>query len=291
MKPTRDRLELPASPLALLYAVCIPLMLSTQIACGDDLSDETIEPPLRWTLTWADEFDGAAGDLPDPDRWAFDVGGDGFGNQQLEHNTDLATNAAHDGIGNLVITAREEEFGENQFTSARILTRDLFEQENGLFEARIRLPIGQGIWPAFWMLGANYDEVGWPDAGEIDIMEYRGQDPSLIFASLHGPGYSGGNPITTSLRLEGDASFNDDFHVFAVEWDPGRITWSLDGQVFQIVTSSQVVGRGPWVFDHPFFLILNVAVGGTFVGDPDETTVFPQRMEVDYVRVYERNID
>ena len=267
----------------------IATALCASIACGDNGSDDTIEPPLRWTLTWADEFNGDAGELPDSTMWAFDVGGDGFGNGQLEYNTDAATNAAHDGIGNLVITAREEAFEGNRFTSARLKTQGLFEQENGLFEARIRLPIGQGIWPAFWMLGADFDEVGWPQTGEIDIMEYRGQEPSVIHASLHGPGYSGASPITTTLRLEDDETFADDFHVFSVEWDPGRIAWSLDGEVFQIISTSDVAVRGPWVFDHEFFILLNLAVGGSFVGDPDETTEFPQRMEIDYVRVFERN--
>lgn len=259
-------------------------------ACGDDINLDSIDPPIRWSLTFADEFNQAAGELPDPEKWSFDVGGDGFGNNQLEFNTDLATNASHDGIGNLVITAREEVFDGNDFTSARLYTKDLFEQENGLFEARIRLPIGQGIWPAFWMLGDNFPEVEWPEVGEIDIMEYRGQEPSVIHGSLHGPGYSGASPVTDTFRLTDGEGFDEDFHVFAVEWDPGRISWSVDGEVFQIITSGAVSARGPWVFDHPFFLLLNLAVGGGFVGDPDASTVFPQRMEVDYVRVFTRRL-
>lgn len=268
-------------------ALCILLL---GVACGDDIRFDPIDPPTRWRLTFADEFNGAAGELPDSEKWSFDVGGDGFGNNQLEFNTDLATNAAHDGIGNLVMTAREESFNGNDFTSARLYTKDLFEQENGLFEARIKLPVGQGIWPAFWMLGNDFPETEWPEVGEIDIMEYKGQEPSVIHASLHGPGYSGASPITTTFRADDNVGFNEDFHVFAVEWDPGRISWSIDGEVFQIVTTSEVTGRGPWVFDHPFFLLLNLAVGGSFVGSPDASTVFPQRLEIDYVRVFTRRL-
>lgn len=277
----------PSTPKA-LAAFSLLVFAGGLAACGDDSPDEPIRAPLRWTLTWSDEFSGAAGTPPSAERWAFDTGGDGFGNNQLEYNTNLPTNASQDGIGNLVIIARDEEFSGKRFTSARLKTQGLFEQENGLFEARIRLPAGRGLWPAFWMLGADFDEVGWPQTGEIDIMEFRGQSPSVIHASLHGPGYSGTSPITTTFRLPDNARFDQNFHVFAVEWDPSRISWSVDGEVFQIVTSAEVAGRGPWVFDHPFFLLLNLAVGGSFVGNPDDTTSFPARMEIDYVRVYER---
>jgi beta-glucanase (GH16 family) len=249
---------------------------------------DVVQPPLRWELVWYDEFDGAAGTPPRPDYWAFDVGGHGWGNEQLEYDTDRVDNAAHDGDGHLVITAREEPFAGNAYTSARIKSEARFEQRYGLFEARLRLPSGRGLWPAFWMLGADIGEVGWPQCGEIDIMEYRGQEPSVVLGSLHGPGYSGGSALTTTYRLGDDARFDDEFHVFAIEWDPGRISWSVDGNVYQIATTAEVIGRGDWVFDHPFFLLLNLAVGGRFVGNPDETTSFPQSMYVDYVRVYQR---
>jgi beta-glucanase (GH16 family) len=159
-------------------------------------------------------------------------------------------------------------------------------QERGRFEARIKLPVGQGIWPAFWLLGANFETVGWPDCGEIDIMEYRGQEPNILHGSLHGPGYSGGDAITQSYTLPGEEGFNSDFHVFAVEWEPDTLRWFVDSTAYHVVTPVSLPRGGSWVFDHPFFIILNVAVGGYFAGSPDATTTFPQTMLVDWVRVY-----
>ena len=233
-------------------------------------------------LIWHDEFEGPAGQSPDPAKWQFDIGTD-WGNAQLEYDTDRPENVSLDGAGNLAITAREEPYLGRNYTSGRITTKDLFELQNGRFEARIRLPRGQGIWPAFWMLGADFDEVGWPTCGEIDVMEYRGQEPSVVHGSLHGPGYSAGGAITRRFYLT-DSTFDADFHVFAVEWRGDRIDWYVDDQFFQTVTANDVPGE--WVFDHPFYMILNVAVGGTFVGPPDATTAFPQTMLVDWVRVY-----
>ena len=156
---------------------------------------------------------------------------------------------------------------------------------NGRFEARIRLPRGQGIWPAFWLLGADIDEVGWPACGEIDVMEYKGQEPSVVHGSLHGPGYSAGQAVTRRYYLQ-DGTFDADFHVFTVEWREGAIDWYVDGTLYQTVGPGDVTGE--WVFDHPFFILLNVAVGGGFVGPPDASTTFPQTMLVDWVRVYEQ---
>jgi beta-glucanase (GH16 family) len=260
----------------------IDLMLVALAAsggCGDDVD------PVEELLVWEEEFEGAAGELPDASRWQFDIGTD-WGNAQLEWDTDRPENVSLDGQGHLAITAREESFNGRDYTSGRINTQDLFEHGPGRFEARIRLPIGQGIWPAFWLLGADFDEVGWPDCGEIDILEYRGQEPKILHGSLHGPGYSGGNALTTRFELPGDEGFNDDFHVFSVEWRSDRITWSVDGLRYLTISPRNLPSGAPWVFDHPFFIILNVAVGGNFVGPPDESTTFPQTMLVDWVRVY-----
>jgi beta-glucanase (GH16 family) len=161
----------------------------------------------------------------------------------------------------------------------------LVEQAYGRFEARIRVPYGQGIWPAFWLLGANSDEVVWPQCGEIDIMEFRGQDPTTIHGSVHGPGYSGGNPITKSYTLENDR-FDTGFHVFGIEWTPDHINYYVDDVLYNQITPADVTGE--WVFDHPFYIIINLAVGGSFAGSPNEETVFPQTMLVDYVRVYKQ---
>ncbi len=244
----------------------------------------SVGDPEVYGLVWSDEFEGAAGQSPDSTKWRFDIGTD-WGNDQLEYDTDRPENVSLDGSGNLVITAIEESYAGRDYTSGRINTWGFFEQERGRFEARIKLPVGQGIWPAFWLLGSNFDQVGWPACGEIDILEYRGQEPSIVHGSLHGPGYSGGSAVTGSYTLP-SGGFNDDFHVFAIEWDATSISWFVDDQLYQTVTSSDLPGGAGWVFDHPFFIILNVAVGGHFVGPPDASTEFPQTMLVDYVRVY-----
>ncbi|MCE2454796.1 MAG: glycoside hydrolase family 16 protein [Gemmatimonadetes bacterium] len=235
-----------------------------------------------WTLTWSDEFDGPAGQLPDPAKWAFDIGTD-WGNRQLEYDTDRPENVSLDGDGNLAITARRESYAGSAYTSGRIKTQGRFDQTYGRFEARIRLPTGQGIWPAFWMLGDDIDTVGWPQCGEIDIMEYRGQEPSIVLGTLHGPGYSAGGGIGARYALTG-ARFDTDFHEFAIEWTESGIVWFVDGERYHAVDRDGPGGE--WVFDHPFFILLNVAVGGNFVGPPDGSTAFPQAMLVDWVRVY-----
>jgi beta-glucanase (GH16 family) len=263
-----------------LYARVL-VLLAALLGCGCASSND-------WRLTWSDEFDGDAGQPPDPSKWNFEVSGAGFGNGQLEYDTSRPVNASLDGQGNLAITAREEAFGGNKYTSARINTRGLFEQTYGRFEARIKLPLGRGLWPAFWMLGADVDQDPWPACGEVDVMEYRGQEPFTVHGSVHGPGYSGGSAKTATFTIPGAAGFDAEFHVFAVEWDPGQLKFFVDGGVYEIVTAEQLPAGALWVLDHPVFVLLNLAVGGGYVGAPDSTTVFPQTMLVDYVRVYER---
>jgi len=243
--------------------------------------------PVQWDLLWQDEFDGPAGTSPDASHWGYDIGTD-WGNAQLEFDTARPENVALDGGGRLAITAREEAYQGRAYTSGRINTNGFFAQAEGRFEARIQLPVGQGIWPAFWLLGANIATVPWPGCGEIDIMEYRGQAPNVLHGSLHGPGYSGGNALTSSYVLPGSAGFDQDFHVFAVEWSKDRITWIVDDTRYLTVRPADLPSGSAWVFDHPFFIILDVAVGGNFVGPPNSSTTFPQPMLVDYVRVYGR---
>jgi beta-glucanase (GH16 family) len=264
----------------LLGLAAISLVLAGLGRCGDE---PTAAP--EWKLVWEDEFDGPAGQLPDTSNWRFDIGED-WGNAQLEYDTDHPENVSLDGAGHLAITAREESYRGRDYTSGRINTRGFFDQTRGRFAARIRLPVGRGIWPAFWLLGANFEQVGWPTCGEIDIMEYRGQEPSVLHGSLHGPGYSGGSAVTGRYDLPGGGGFHDGFHVFSVEWDEERITWLVDNIRYHSVTPGDLPTGGNWVFDHPFFVILNVAVGGHFVGPPDATTSFPQTMLVAWVRVY-----
>ena len=260
--------------------------------------------PAQWKLVWQDEFDGPAGDPPDPRFWDLDVGGGGWGNSELQFYTARPENVqlvptvpGDDGHGYLKITARKEQYQGREYTSARILTRGRFEQALGRWEARIRLPVGQGLWPAFWMLGASYSQVGWPACGEIDIMEMRGQEPGIVHGSLHATGYFGGSAITAPYVCAGPSTcsatscaplcpFDTDFHVYAVEVEAARIRFEVDGAIYQEVRQDGLALGSSWPFDHPFFVLLNVAVGGSFVGAPDVTTVFPQTMLVDYVRYY-----
>ncbi len=244
-----------------------------------------------WTLVWSDEFDGAAGSAPNSARWGYDTGGGGWGNRELETYTNRVQNAALDGDGNLVIKVIRETFtGQDRitrdYTSARLLTKGKFEQRYGRVEARLKLPFGQGIWPAFWMLGNDIDTAGWPGCGEIDIMENIGREPAIAHGTLHGPGYSAGNGLTGQYTLPNDQRFSDDFHVFAVEWEANAIRFYVDGNLYGTRTQSDTPAGSRWVFDHPFFIILNVAVGGIWPGNPDASTTYPQAMKVDYVRVY-----
>ncbi|MCB0542058.1 MAG: glycoside hydrolase family 16 protein [Lewinellaceae bacterium] len=262
--------------------LCLAAILGLSGCKADE--GQTLEQ-RNWQLVWSDEFDGPAGASPDPSKWAFDIGtGDnGWGNQELQYYTDRPENAALDGAGFLVITARSETFAGAPFTSARIKTQELFSQAYGRFEARIKTPYGPGIWPAFWLLGADIETTGWPLCGEIDIMELRGQEPNIINGTVHGPGYSGGAAITQSFGFT-DKRFDTDYHLFAVEWTESSIDFFVDDVLYQRITPGDLTGE--WVYDAPFFIILNVAVGGNYVGFPVPQTPFPQTMSVDYVRVY-----
>lgn len=235
-----------------------------------------------WTLDWSDEFDGHALDRA---KWRFETGGHGFGNNEMQYYTDRPENLRVE-QGMLVIEARREQYGDRDYTSARIKTAGLMERTHGRYEARIKVPRGQGIWPAFWLLGADIKTAGWPRCGEIDIMENIGKEPATVHGTLHGPGYSGEHAYGSPSTLERGV-FADGFHVFAVEWEPQRIRWYRDGILYHTATPERV--KGDWVFEHPFFVILNLAVGGYWPGYPDATTALPQRMLVDYVRVYRRS--
>ena len=251
--------------------------------------------PPKWNQVWSDEFDGPAGTAPDPAYWEYDTGGSGWGNDELQFYTARPENVSLDGNGFLVITAREEEYQGRAYTSARINTRGKFEQGLGRWEARIRVPSGMGIWPAFWLLGASFPQVGWPACGEIDIMEVRGQAPGVVNGTLHATGYSGGGSLTEQATCQVAPAcasppctplcpFSEDFHVYAVEVEANRIRFEVDGAVYHEVRQEQLSRGTSWPFNAPFFPILNVAVGGGYVGAPDVTTVFPQTMLVDYVR-------
>ena len=252
----------------------------------------TATPTPGATLIWSDEFNGSVGTMPDAAKWTPDVGGGGFGNSELEYYTNN-NNAHMDGTGNLIIEARQENpanyqcwYGTCTYTSGRITTQNKFSFTYGKIEARIKIPYGQGIWPAFWMLGANINTVPWPTCGEIDVMENIGREPGTIHGTVHGPGYSGSNGIGGPYTLPNNQAFSAAYHIFGVQWDANNVVYSVDGTTYFTVTRAVVETHGQWVYDHPFFIILNNAVGGAWPGNPDGTTVFPQRMSIDYVRVY-----
>ncbi len=264
-----------------LAASAVLLTLATiATAC----SSESVDDNGPWVLTWGDEFDGNALDAT---KWSPELGAN-FGTQQLDYDTDSAENIALDGNGMLVITAKKETRGSSLYTSGRINSRGKFARTYGKFEARLKIPTGQGMWPAFWMLGDDYAKAGWPGCGEIDIMENRGSERTICHGSLHGPGFSGGDALSSRAVLPSNVAFADDFHVFAIEWEEGKIRWYVDGTLYQTRSQEKLARGTTWVFDHPFFIILNLAVGGAFGGNPDDKTVFPQSLLVDYVRVYTR---
>ena len=244
-------------------------------------------PHSSWTLVWSDEFSGGNGSVPDRSKWVIETGGNGWGNHELEYYTNRVENVQMRD-GSLVISARKEAYSDNDgvmrsYTSARLKTAHKFSQAYGRFEARIQIPRGQGIWPAFWMLGDDIDKTSWPNCGEIDIMENIGKEPATIHGTIHGPGYSGDHGISSAFSLPPGQNFADAFHRYAVEWAPDVIRFYVDDQLYATRTPADLPRDAKWVYDHPFFILLNVAVGGGWPGDPDATTKFPQSMLVDYV--------
>ncbi|MFJ9561003.1 RICIN domain-containing protein [Streptomyces fuscichromogenes] len=241
-------------------------------------------------VTFSDTFDGAAGSPVDSSKWTLETG-DNVNNHEREYYTPGTGNAALDGQGHLVITARKENpanyqcwYGTCQYTSARMNTSGRFSAQYGHVEARMKIPRGQGMWPAFWMLGTDIGSVGWPNSGEIDVMENVGYEPSTVHGTIHGPGYSGSGGIGAAYSLANGQAFADAYHTFAVDWAPDSIRWSVDGVVYQTRTPADV-GGNTWAFNKPFFLILNLAVGGYWPGDPDGSTAFPAQLVVDSVSV------
>ena len=272
------------------------LLLAVSLITGCQPSGQSTQPTLAiptpiptpaaartgWQLVWRDEFEGNAINRAD---WTFDLGGGGWGNGEAQRYTDLPQNARLV-QGLLVIEGRKDanEQGGFEFTSARLKTQGLKTFQYGRIEARLKVPAGAGVWPAFWMLGADFDQVGWPDCGEIDIMEHVGRDPNVVMGTLHGPGYSGALGLTS--RSLQDYPIADEFHTYAVEWDADHITWFFDDVHYHTLTRADV-GTDRWVFDQPFFLILNLALGGTLGGFISPDTEFPVYLYADYVRVYQ----
>lgn len=264
-----------------------------------------INTPTRtskpWKLVWHDEFTGRIGSRPRGTRWTYDIGNEGWGNKELEVYTDHRENAhivADPDAGGgkaLAITALRTAAGG--YTSARLKTQDRCEWTYGRFEGRIKIPGSpgcsvascQGVWPAFWLLGNDIETKNWPRCGEIDIMEWIGSEPGKLHATLHGPGYCGDKGLHGVVALPARRRYHGEYHVFAVEWSASVIQWFLDGVLYHTVARADLPAGKKWVFDHPFFLIINLAIGGSWPGYPTDATLFPQSLHVDYIRVYEAN--
>ena len=261
---------------------------STKDVATSDALDAFVDEAGTWSIVWSDEFDGKDGSEIDRTKWTYDDPQSGRYNKELQYYATGTANAEQRG-GNLVITAKSDGasaftcwYGACRYTSARVITQGLFSKKYGRIAARMQLPRGQGLWPAFWLLGDDISTVSWPACGEIDVMENLGHQPLRAYGTLHAPGFDKGTPVDAKTAL------SDDFHVYAIEWDASAIRFFLDEAEYETLTPADVPAGGKWAFDHPFFILLNVAVGGSWPGDPDSTTTFPQTMKVDWVRVYDK---
>jgi beta-glucanase (GH16 family) len=271
---------------------CVTTVLAVFSFSDKPLAQVTQPDSAHWKLVWQDEFNGP--DAPvNKAKWTAAVGGNGWGNHELQYYTDRRDNAFQSKDSLVIQVLKEHYTGADnvsrEYTSARLITKNTFTATYGRFEARIKLPRGQGIWPAFWLLGHDIDKVGWPRCGEIDIMELIGKEPSTIYGTIHGPGYSGGHGLSSSYSLKNNEPFADDFHVYAVEWELNVIRFYCDGVLYMTRTPADLPAGTTWVYNRPFFILINVAVGGNWPGSPDATTMFPQTMLVDYVRVYQKS--
>lgn len=283
----------------LLGATCA-LAVAASLACTSATPSIASTPSTTtWSQVWSDEFDGPAGARIDSTKWSYETadgckeGICGWGNDEKEYYTDASENIALNGQGQLMIVARRAPagltcyYGPCLYTSAKVTTRGKMLVAPGRVEARIKLPAGQGLWPAFWMLGHNSPATPWPECGELDVMENKGSEPTTTSSAVHGPGYSGATPFAHAHSLARGA-LSDDFHTFAVEWDSLHVRFFVDDTAHYEITRAEVEHFGKSILDQPFFLILNLAVGGHFDGDPRSDAIFPATMFVDYVRVYAR---
>lgn len=300
------------APIKILYRMKVSRVATIALATGWALlslacanattqptppSTQPTVPKITWVQVWSDEFDGPAGSQIDATKWNYqtgdgcDQGNCGWGNQEKEYYSDAAENIALNGQGQLVITARRAPaglscyYGACRYTSAKITTRGKMLAQPGRVEARIKLSTGQGLWPAFWMLGHDFPNTPWPACGELDVMENKGSQPSTTSSAVHGPGYSGATPFVHAETLA-SGTIASDFHTFAVEWDSSHVQFFVDDIAHYEITRSMVEQYGKSVLDQPFFVILNLAVGGHFDGDPQSDAIFPATMVVDYVRVF-----
>lgn len=249
------------------------------------------EPTVSKHLIWSDEFNGPAGASPASTKWSFDTGGGGWGNEELESYTSRPANAELDGQGHLAITARAEKYTgadgvTRNYTSARLQTLNTFQFQYGLVEARIQVPAGQGLVAQFWMLGQEaYEQENWPACGEIDTMEVLGSEPNIVNGTLHAPWPWAPNGVQGTSQSA--APLSAGFHTYGVEWEPERISFMLDGSVYKTITPADLPAGAAWPFKHPYFLLLDLAVGGEWPGSPNASTHFPAQMLLDWVRVWQ----
>jgi beta-glucanase (GH16 family) len=287
------------TPVSLLVALSIALTFMVN-PVADAASKKTLK------LLWSDEFNGKKGSQPSAKTWTREIGGGGWGNSERQFYTDKAANASMDGAGRLVITANRisNEYGdligdvpgtedilnrcsECQFTSARMKTARNLSFQYGRIEARIKMPQGVGTWPAFWMLGGDLlDGVPWPECGEIDIMEFRGDIPDRSTSAIHGPTTPPGSGLGAAF-LSYD-SLSNGYHTYAIEWKKNSLTFIVDGRVTGTYSSADTGSRG-WVYNQKFFMILNLAMGGTYAGEYIDPMVNQAQLHVDYIRFYSVN--
>ncbi len=269
-----------------ITAASLLISLFAQTAFGTQAAQAAAPAAGTWNLVWSDDFNGANGSAMDPAKWTYDTGGKWGNGTELQNYTNRTTNVSKQN-GNMVITAKKENYSGNQYTSARIKTQGKFTMTYGRYEARMKIPYGKGIWPAFWLLGADIDTAGWPQSGEIDVMEHVNKDASIV-STIHMPGTSSDAKVGMAYTLPGNVSFSNDYHIYAVEWETDAVRFYVDNTLFQTINKANMPAGSTWVFNKPFYIIFNVAVGGSWPGSPDSTTAFPQSMYVDYVRVYSR---
>jgi beta-glucanase (GH16 family) len=272
----------------MMSSVALAIFLCAQVSCKKESTAEPVPvptPPVDsstvipgWTMVWNDEFDGK--DI-DPSKWEFEVNGSGGGNNELQYYTAPPMNAYVDS-GSLVILAVKEEYLGKQYTSARMRTKNKGDWTYGMIVVRAKLPYGKGLWPAIWMLPTDQVYGGWPKSGEIDIMELLGHEPNKVYGTIHYTSSSGVHQSTGTSYVLPRGSFATEYHTFSLIWDATGFDWYVDDVKYYSADHTQP-------FDKRFHLLLNVAVGGNWPGSPDNTTVFPQRMCVDYVRVYKKN--
>jgi beta-glucanase (GH16 family) len=284
----KRRIILKAAQATVAVLTAMALLASSSQPISPAETTIATAPQGNWQPSFVDEFNGAAGSKPNPQVWFPDVGGTGWGNRELQYYT-RGENTYVDGQGHLVIEARAESggytcwYGPCTYTSGKVVTKQsrnvTFAQTYGRFEARIKMPPGTGLWPAFWLLGDNIDVVGHPESGEIDVVEVLGRNTREVEQHAHGPYLEFGSEFTLP---EGQSV--TDWHTYAVQWSSDAIEWQVDGATTRTLTREDAGSR--WVFDHPFYILLNLAVGGNWPGAPNADTVFPAQMLVDYVRVY-----